>query len=86
MAGIERDCLAHGSGVGRIMAKPRKQLPKVHEDGRIHSHFALRPQVYKALAMVSERDCRSMTEQLSWLIMERKRALDDTGQVPEKLG
>lgn len=63
----------------------RKQLPKVHEDGRIHSHFALRPSVYKALALVSERDHRSMTEQLSWLIMERKRALDGAGKVPEKV-
>ncbi len=86
MAGIERDCLVHDGKVVRIMAKARRQLPKVHDDGRIHSHFALRPDTYKALAFVSQRDCRSMTEQLSWLIMERKRALDGAGKVPEKVG
>ncbi len=59
-----------------MSTKTKQRRPKVHLDGRIRSHFAFKPHVYDALAEISEADRRSMTEQLSWLVLERKRALD----------
>lgn len=55
--------------------------PKVHEDGRVRSHFAFKPEVYKALRLISGEDRRNMTEELSHLVMERLRALDLTGKL-----
>ena len=54
-------------------------LPKVHEDGKIKSHFSIPVGVYRALRKIAEADRRTMTDEISWLIMERKRELDREG-------
>lgn len=59
----------------------KKRRPKVHEDGRVRAHFGIRPEVYDALKSISERDRRSMTEELSWLVLERQRSLDGAGKI-----
>lgn len=57
---------------------------KVSASGRVRTHFDLKPDVYEALKEIAQADRRSMLDELSYLVMERKRLLDVGGEVGEE--
>ena len=64
--------------------KPPKRL---REDGRVQGHFAFWPDVYRLLREISDIEHRSMTEELSHLVVERARHLGlDTGHLGKERG
>lgn len=57
--------------------------PKVHPNGRVRGHYQFRPDVHELLQAISERDCRPMVDELTWLIQRRATELDIPGKVGE---